>query len=214
MSVISASGNNQPGRKENKTGKAKYKLTMLGCIPFILITACVHAQLAKSSLAVDYGTSYMDSSAVSKPHSDLFNGNSYLNNLNIRASRDFVKRFDNPVNVEWTKEAKGFIVTCMLDSIKSKIAYNSSGDWVYTIKFYNEAGLPRDIRARIKSVYYDYTITQVEEIVQRIHNDPVYQVHMKDDNTWKVIWLSGKMDVGRTTHSWRRILARSIHPVY
>ena len=113
--------------------------------------------------------------------------NGHLNDLNIHATRDFLKRFDNPADVKWYKEKDGYIVLCMLDSIKNTIAYNRKGDWVYTIKSYTESKLPREIRAFVKSVYYDYTIIQVEEIVQQVNNEPVYQIHMKGENTWKIL---------------------------
>ena len=76
------------------------------------------------------------------------------------------------------------------------VTYNRIGDWQYTIVNYDEKKLPEDIRAMVKSTYYDYAITQVEEIVQQIQNEPSYLIHMKDDKTWKnVLVCNGEMVV-------------------
>jgi hypothetical protein len=54
--------------------------------------------------------------------------------------------------------------------------------------------MSRDIRAQVKSTYYDYTITLVEEIEQ-INNPLVYLVHLADASTWKIVSVcDGEME--------------------
>src|SRR5882724_11093897 len=125
------------------------------------------------------------SNAQSVSYGDL---PTYLNDINTHATRDFLRRFDNPVDVKWHKEKGGYIATCILRDIKTTIAYNRKGDWVYTIKYYTESKLPREVRAFVKSVYYNNKITKVKKIVQKIKNEPVYQVQMKGENTGRFCW--------------------------
>jgi hypothetical protein len=46
--------------------------------------------------------------------------------------------------------------------------------------------MPRDVRGMVKSEYYDYTITVVEEIEERM-KPLVYVVHLEDSTTLKNI---------------------------
>jgi hypothetical protein len=109
---------------------------------------------------------------------------SYINDVNNRAARDFVKRYDQAIDPNWYKAYNGYIVKFRLNNNIHRAAYNEWGDWTYTIQYYKEESMPKDIRAIVKRVYYDYTITQVEEI--KTPNQPVtYLVHMQDATTWR-----------------------------
>jgi hypothetical protein len=157
----------------------------------VLTAGCVHAQAVRTSL-VSHGRPAKDSSSTA----GLSAKTPHLNEFNVHATRDFMKRFKDPKDVKWSKASGGYIVAFTIDSIKSRTAYNSSGEWVYTIRYYNEWKLPKEVRAQVKSTYYDYTITQVEEIIQSIQNEPSYLIHMKDDKSWKnVLVCNGEMTV-------------------
>ncbi|SRR6266700_412349 len=151
----------------------------------------------KAPLPVSPGKNLKDSDSVSVSPGSLNNSNSFLNDINIHAIRDFIKRFDNPIDIKWTKVKKGYIAACTLKGTRSTVAYDIKGEWVYTIKYYEESKLPRSIRAIVKRIYYDYTITLVEEIVQQINNEPVYLVHIKDESTCKIVLVdnNGEMVV-------------------
>ena len=119
----------------------------------------------------------------------------YMNNISVRAIRDFEKRFGKATDAQWYKAGEGYVVKFTNETIQYRSVYNSWGNWIYTIKYYKEAIMPRDVRARVKSSYYDYTITQVEEIEQP-DSPVVYIVHMYDDTTWKNVKIcDGEMEV-------------------
>ena len=69
-------------------------------------------------------------------------------------------------------------------------AYDLKGHWRFTISYYDEKKLPDEVRATVKSIYYDYNITRVEEI----HVDDIimYLVHMQDENTWKILKIADR----------------------
>ena len=108
----------------------------------------------------------------------------YLNHISTRAARDFVERYPDVENARWFAAKNGFIVRYSLDSLDTRTAYDLRGNWVYTIKVYGEAKMPRNIRHLIKTTYYDYTITLTEEI-DRPNEHKIYLVHMYDATTWK-----------------------------
>ena len=116
-------------------------------------------------------------------------GSGYLNTINMRAHRDFLSRHEDATNVVWYKADKGFIVRFFVDSIFARSAYKTNGSWVYTIKQYMEAKMPKEVRHLVKSNYYDYEITLVEEIEQP--DEAVkYLVHLQDKVSWKNVLVS------------------------
>src|SRR5690349_20882834 len=46
----------------------------------------------------------------------------YLNELNMRATRDFLKRFQDPKDVQWSKSCRGYLVTCTDQGIQCRTA--------------------------------------------------------------------------------------------
>lgn len=124
----------------------------------------------------------------------LQNGSGYLNHLSTKAARDFTERYPD-IEGKWFSAKNGFVVRFYLDSISCRAAYNNRGAWVYTIKVYEEAKLPKAVRHLVKSNYYDYAITQIEEI-DRPNERLVYLVHMHDATTWLNVQVSeGEMVV-------------------
>ena len=98
-------------------------------------------------------------------------------------------------NVEWYKVGQGYIARFFMNGIKCQATYRGSGNWIYTIRYYNEAQMPRNVRATVKSVYYDFAITQVEEI-KHINSPLVYIVHLQDSTSWRNIRVcEGEMEV-------------------
>jgi hypothetical protein len=119
----------------------------------------------------------------------------YMNDISTKAIRDFEKRFGDLHNKQWYRAGDGFVVKFTIRDMAHRSAYNSRGNWIYTIKYYPEAKMPRDIRAVVKRTYFDYTITQVEE-VERPDGPVVYVVHMYDADSWiNVSVTDGEMEV-------------------
>jgi len=114
--------------------------------------------------------------------------------INIRAMRDFKKYYPNVDGEKWYSFRDGFAVKFNEANIPHMITYNRIGNWQYSIAYYGEKKLPEDVRAQVKSTYYDYSITMVEEI--KAHQQTVYLVHMQDEFTWKILRISdGEMSI-------------------
>jgi hypothetical protein len=122
-------------------------------------------------------------------------GNVYLNSVNSRAIRDFLSKYENATGVAWYAVDKGFIVRFLIDSVSARSAYKKNGNWVYTIKQYMEEKMSKQVRHLVKSNYYDYAITLVEEIEQPDEGIK-YIVHLQDNVSWKNVLVSnGQLEV-------------------
>lgn len=116
----------------------------------------------------------------------------FVNKIHVKAMRDFLKRDKTAANADWMVVENGFVVKYTdKNNSHCRTVYNSRGDFSYTIKQYFESNLLREVRAMIKSQYYDYKITLVEEIVQTF-KPLVYVVHMEDATSLKNIRVSDR----------------------
>jgi hypothetical protein len=115
-------------------------------------------------------------------------------NVNNRALRDFKKTFPNVQGEDWSQIKEGWLVSFTRDEKQTKVVYGAHGNWEFTIDYYGEAKLPADVRNEVKSTYFDYTISGVDEV--HIQDKDVYIVHMQDAKTWKVVRVEdGEMDL-------------------
>jgi hypothetical protein len=141
-------------------------------IAVTLITGSATAQQVNRPLATEGMQSLqMNTLNVSKVH--------------VRAMRDFLKRDKTASNVDWMIVETGYVVKYFDENNSNcRTVYNNRGDFVYTIRQYYENKMPHDIRHMVKSQYYDYTITLVEQIEQT-RQPLVYVVHLEDATTLK-----------------------------
>jgi hypothetical protein len=132
------------------------------------------------------------SSSTSKPATPASGDDMAV--INSRAIKDFKKSFKLPAEEKWFKIETGFIVKFIQDGIQHRADYDNKGNWKATTRYYSEKQLPKDVRSQVKSVYYDYTITSVQELTFPDHH--VYLVNMEDEKTILIIRIcDGEMDV-------------------
>jgi hypothetical protein len=115
----------------------------------------------------------------------LHMGSLPINKVHVRAMRDFLKRDKTAANTDWMVAETGYVVKYTgKNNSRCRTVYNCRGEFVYTIRQYYENNMPRDVRGIVKSEYYDYTITVVEEIEERL-KPLAYIVHLEDEATIK-----------------------------
>jgi len=110
---------------------------------------------------------------------------SEMESINSKAIRFFNKDYKNAEAVKWYKLKDGFVSYCYINGNKNKVFYDEKGRWTGSITYYNDKTLPTDIRTAVRSVYFDYTITQAEEI--HTGGRVVFQVHLEDEKNWKLV---------------------------
>jgi hypothetical protein len=146
------------------------------------LTGCAYAQQSGNSLAAA-------NVKTLKPKGQ------YLNEVNVRAMRDFVSRYGDVENVKWHNSNESYIAVFFRDSIQYRIMYSRRGDLSYVMKYYEEKQMASDIRAIIKSTYYDYKIYIVQEIETPDHPS-IYIVNLQGETDWKKVKLcQGEMEV-------------------
>ncbi|MHA4807785.1 hypothetical protein ACX0G9_06750 [Flavitalea flava] len=95
---------------------------------------------------------------------------------------------------QWSDSGDGAMKRFMVDSIVWRAFYNKKGNLLLTVKYYDERKLPADIRAMVKSHYYDDRILTVEEIMasEKIQ----YRIDMEGTRTRKtIIVFDGEMEL-------------------
>ncbi|HEY8894335.1 MAG TPA: hypothetical protein VIM79_05955 [Niastella sp.] len=121
--------------------------------------------------------------------------NQYLNDINVRAMRDFVTRYGDVDNAMWHKSNGNYVAVFFRDSVQYRTVYSGRGDLSFIMKYYEEKQMPRNIRAQVKSTYYDYKIFVIQEIEVPDH-PTVYIVNLQGDTDWKKVKLcQGEMEV-------------------
>jgi hypothetical protein len=118
-----------------------------------------------------------------------------LKTINTKAIKDFASKFGTNRNEYWLKASDGFVSNFKTDGFLNRVYYDTKGRWRFTVNTYAENKLPRDIRAIVKSTYYDYKITMVEEV--RSADNLVYIIHQEDDkHIMKLrIFQDGEVDI-------------------
>jgi hypothetical protein len=105
--------------------------------------------------------------------------------INIRVIRNFTKKNPQAEDVKWTQSGNYYFVHFRTGEVKQKTVYDKKGNEDYSLKILDEQNLPRDVRAVVKSIYYDYRITTVEEL--KLNRKTIYLVHLSGNNSWKSI---------------------------
>jgi hypothetical protein len=108
------------------------------------------------------------------------------NEVNIRAVRDFLYRFDTVDNALWFAGPNdGFEAYFVQDGFGERVMYDKNGGWQMSIITYREEKLSRNIRFLVKSTYFDYDIILVEEL--NIRDGVEYVVYLEDKLNIRIV---------------------------
>jgi len=152
------------------------------------------------ALASTNGANAQNSSAI-KIDKSVFPGESNAlvstSSISTKALKDFKKSYKNASDEKWAKSANGITAQFTSNGIANIVYYDKKGNWEASLKNYSEDKFDRSVRAIVKSKYYDYKITQVQEVeTAATLGTPTYMVHIEGDNDFKIIRVSeGAMDV-------------------
>ena len=106
-----------------------------------------------------------------------------------KAVRNFKKIFKNVSNEKWYEMPDGYRVNFTAKDIRCRLDYDKNGNWMHTIRYYDEKKLPLEVRRLVVSNYLDYTIRTVEEI-EAPHTDIFYVIHLEGETNWINIKVS------------------------
>lgn len=109
-------------------------------------------------------------------------------NFNSKAIRDFQIRFQKVDNATWFSDQHGYMSYFIKNGYGNKVFYDKKGRWQGSLILYAEDQLPVDLRASVKSRYFDFAITLIEEV--QTNYGMVYIVHLEDKSNIKILRLS------------------------
>jgi hypothetical protein len=111
----------------------------------------------------------------------------YVNDINIKAKRNFAKSFQDITDEKWYRIKGGYFASFKRSNIKTEVYYNNRGTWLYNLLIYQEGELPSLVRNLVKSEYRDYSILTTFEC--QFFDRPVYIIKMKNTNTCKTVMV-------------------------
>jgi hypothetical protein len=113
--------------------------------------------------------------------------------FNSKAVRDFQARFQKVENAMWFSDQNGFMSYFIKNGYGNRVFYDKKGHWEFSLILYGEDQLPVDLRAAVKSRYFDLAITLIEEV--QTNNGMVYIVHLEDKSNIKILRLSNDAEM-------------------
>lgn len=102
-----------------------------------------------------------------------------------KAFKNFRRAYPGVSNEKWHFADNHYFVSFALNNVKNKVVYNRDGNIDYTLRVSSEKMLPESIRSAIKSTYYDFNITNVQELT--LKSRVIYLTKITDGETWKTI---------------------------
>jgi hypothetical protein len=142
----------------------------------------MHASAQRSADAVEFNrqprlfaTNFDRSNLPSSP----------LSEINIKALRDFTQSFKKVEDVRWCKTPNGAVVYFRENGLAAKSVYDDKGDWLYNIRAYTEDNLPKEVRSQVRGIFYDFSVSSVNEIT--VDLKIIYMVYLEGKTSWKII---------------------------
>lgn len=108
------------------------------------------------------------------------------NEINLRALRDFMNRYESPDSVFWySTPGGGFESYFIKDGYGDRVMYDKNGNWSYSLINYGEEKLSENIRETVKSEYFDFNIVLVQEV--QMNGGTEYIITLEDTSWIKVV---------------------------
>jgi hypothetical protein len=98
-----------------------------------------------------------------------------------RVHKHFSQNYAMASNVKWIDFEDGVEAIFKTQDVLTRVYYKKNGNWNYSIISYPEKYMPTEIRALVKSEYYDYQIKIVNEI--NTPDKTVYLINLEDEKT-------------------------------
>ena len=112
---------------------------------------------------------------------------------NQKLVNSFKQAFPDATNVQWNDTETGYLVSFRQTGTLTKIKYDKEGNFVNSLRYYQEKDLPVKILMAVRKKYEGKTVFGVTEFT---NNDGVtYQLTLKDDKKWYVVNASTDGDL-------------------
>ena len=103
--------------------------------------------------------------------------------------KHFKKEFKNTTGESWYALQNGYRVKFLQNGVYNMAHYNEKGRWLRTIRYYDETGLPKNIRNAVRHEFLDFNIFLVMEM--NLPQSTIYLVKIEDKTSWKTVRVAG-----------------------
>lgn len=148
----------------------------------ITMLSCIFAKAQKSVdiSASDHLKNPSTSVAADKVTPETKDDHNYLYKINFKAVQHFKNTYTDITTETWAILKNGFVANFNSNSVYIRSHYDKQGNWLHTLKRYNETKLPEEVQELVRNAYEDYSITGVEEVSTNRNNKiPIYLVYIK-----------------------------------
>jgi hypothetical protein len=115
-------------------------------------------------------------------------------NVSPKAVSNFHKTYKNVSDEKWSELPDATRVKFTANQIQYVVDYDKKGNWLHTIRTYDEKELPADVRQEVRTSYLDYSIICVKEITLP-HSDKTYVVYLEGPSNFINLRIAnGEMD--------------------
>ena len=170
----------------------------IGCISFSALAGSMYAQPNGNVMAFTDTKAFKHSiKSVILRETPFFRdsiNSTDLKNVNLKAIKDFKDRFSTATEAKWYATPGGYMTYFRLDGFGARVFYDKKGHWQASLTNFDESKLPKGIRAIVKSTYYDFAITLVQDV--ETVSGGVYVIHLDDNKHIKIVRVTkdGNMD--------------------
>jgi hypothetical protein len=114
--------------------------------------------------------------------------------VHAKVMRDFILRYGDVSYARWSADEKGSTMYFVKDGYHNRAMYDVRGVWQYSLLYYDEARMPREVRRTVKREYFDSRITAVEEV--QVEAGKAWFVHLEEGVQCKIVkvYMSGEME--------------------
>lgn len=118
-----------------------------------------------------------------------------MNSINKKIARDFSRNFSSASDISiFTDASSSTLVSCKVDGVQNRITYDKRGNFVSNLRYYDQEGLPKDVRHQVRRTWYDYAIVYVVEV--NYNQKTAFVITLEDRSSWKKIKVvDGEMEV-------------------
>lgn len=143
------------------------------------------------AVVVLMNASAISSSASNTPLSDTGlakNQSSHylrLNEINAHAARDFVDRFPNVNTQKWLRTTNGYSAKFTENEVLNNVYYDRVGNYINTIRYYQEKNIPARLKNILRHEFGDYTIVAGTELITS--KEKSFYFHIKNRKRIKTV---------------------------
>ena len=105
--------------------------------------------------------------------------------INAKVLKAFNETFEYAQNVVWNEGADFYDVSFKYNDILTRVRYDTKGNFMHSIRYYDEHQLPLNVIAKLKKQYAGKKVFGVTEITT--NSEVIYRIVLEDEKNWFIV---------------------------